>query len=302
MTERRWIVRAGEGRTVGDIVRRIAPEDARAVDEGRVFVGRKRVRRADAEVSAGDEVVVSLPAAAAAPVVILAKGEGWFAVDKPAGLPTIPDQAGASHSLVARAARALGVDAARLHATSRLDRDVSGVVVFAQGTRAAEQLRAMRDEHRYARRYVAIAARAPSPAEGTWNAPVGRATNPKLRAANGADAAASTTHYAVVGEAPPYVLLAVSPVTGRTHQIRVHASHAGAPLVGDRAYGGPTRATLPNGRVVAFDRIALHAARVTLAGEAIVSPIPPALAATWLALGGDAASWDQALACSLADR
>ena len=56
-------------------------------------------------------------------------------------------------------------------------------------------------------------------------------------------------------------------MTGRTHQIRVHASHAGAPLLGDRDYGGPTRLTLPGGRVLAPTRIALHAAKVRIARD-----------------------------------
>ena len=61
-------------------------------------------------------------------------------------------------------------------------------------------------------------------------------------------------------------MLSVEPITGRTHQIRVHASHAGAPLLGDRDYGGPTRWTLKSGKSVTLDRIALHCARVTVEG------------------------------------
>src|SRR6185437_8095413 len=95
----------------------------------------------------------------------------------------------------------------------------------------------------------------------------------------------------------------LAPVTGRTHQLRVHAGHARAPLLGDRVYGGPTRLTLPSGRVLALDRIALHAARVTLPADIldapIDSPIPTALRDAWLALGGDDAAWDKAVACPL---
>jgi 23S rRNA-/tRNA-specific pseudouridylate synthase len=285
---------------VGEIVARAAPGDALAIAEGRVFVGRRRALAATDGVALGDEVTVSAPGPAQEEAQILAQGEGWVAVDKPAGLPTIPDQAGASHALSALAARALGIDPSRLHATSRLDRDVSGAVVFALDREAADRLQRLRDEHRYARRYLAIAARAPTPAEGSWSVPIGRAANPKHRAPNGPDAVDATTHYAVVAHAPPYALLALSPVTGRTHQIRVHASYAGAPLLGDRVYGGPTRATLPSGRVLAFDRIGLHAARVTLGDTVIESPVPEKLRALWLALGGEGEAWEKALACSLA--
>jgi 23S rRNA pseudouridine1911/1915/1917 synthase len=302
VTLRRWVVRAGDGEIVGPVALRAAPGDTGAIAEGRVFIGRRRAVAATDAVAVGDEVTVAEPAASQGSAEILARGEGWVAVDKPSGLPTIPDQHGASHALLAMAARALAIDPARLHPTSRLDRDVSGVVVFATDRAAAERLRRLRDEHRYARRYVAIATPAPTPATGSWRVPIGRAPNPKHRAARGRDAVDATTHYAVVALAPPYALLALSPVTGRTHQIRVHASHAGAPLVGDRAYGGPARATLSSGRVLAFDRIALHAARITLDGTVIDSPVPEKLRGLWLALGGDGAAWEKACAWPLDEK
>jgi 23S rRNA-/tRNA-specific pseudouridylate synthase len=232
-------VRAGDGETVGAIVARAAPGDVTAIADGRAFVGRRRAIAATEGVAVGDEVTVAEAPPAQADVTILARGDGWAAVDKPAGLPTIPDQTGSSHALVALAARALAIDPARLHPTSRLDRDVSGVVVFALDRLAAERLQRLRDERRYERRYLAIASRAPAPAEGSWRVPIGRASNPKHRAPNGADPVDATTHYSVIAEAALFALLALAPVTGRTHQLRVHASHAGAPLLGDRAYGGP---------------------------------------------------------------
>ena len=97
-----------------------------------------------------------------------------------------------------------------------------------------------------------------------WDAPIGAGKDPRHRAAFGPDAKASQTRWTVIARAGCFAMLAVEPQTGRTHQIRVHASHAGAPLLGDRDYGGATRVTLPDGRVVALARIALHAARVTV--------------------------------------
>jgi 23S rRNA-/tRNA-specific pseudouridylate synthase len=311
---RRWVVRAGEEGAVAAIVAKAAPGDANAVAEGRVFLGRRRVARGDEAAAVGDEVSVAPPAARAAAdeAVVLARGEGWVAVDKPAGLPTIPDHGGASHALLAVVARTLGLPESKLHPTSRLDRDVSGVVVFATEAAAAERFREERAAHRYLRRYVALAANAPATEEGTWDVPIGRAKDPRHRAPNGRDPADARTHFAVAAvavaavaaaaaaRAPSAVLLALAPVTGRTHQLRVHASHAGAPLLGDRTYGGPTRLTLASGRVLAFDRIFLHAARVTLDGQAIDAPIPETLASVWLALGGEGVAWEKAIAWSLA--
>lgn len=296
----RWTVRAGDGDTVAAVVLR-AGGDARAVEDGRVFVGRRRARAGDDKVRVGDELTVAAPAASAPlDVTILTKRTDVVVADKPAGMPTIADHAGATHTLVAAVARALGIDASKLHPTSRLDRDVSGAVAFALSPGARERLERAREEHKYVRRYVAIATRAPEPPSGVWDAPIGRAGDPRHRAANGKDAKPARTHFAVVATATSgAALLALAPVTGRTHQLRVHAAHAGAPLLGDRVYGGPARLTLPTGRVLSLDRIALHAARITLPSLVATSPIPAALQEIWLSLGGDASAWDTAVAWQL---
>jgi 23S rRNA pseudouridine1911/1915/1917 synthase len=312
-TSRTWVVRATDAKTVGAIVQS-AGGDPRAIDEGRVFVGRRRARDASEAVQAGDLVTIAPAVAALGPgaVAILAHEADFVAVDKPAGLPTIPDHGGASHALITLAASAIGLAASRLHPTSRLDRDVSGVVVFALAPEASARFTRARAAHTYVRRYVALAASAPRAPEheheqGTWDAPIGRARDPRHRAPNGKEAADARTHFQVVARAGAPAMLALAPITGRTHQLRVHASHAGAPLLGDRVYGGPTRLSLASGRVVALDRVALHAARVTVpraSGEplTILSPVPPALAALWLSLGGADTAWDIAVTCSLPER
>jgi 23S rRNA pseudouridine1911/1915/1917 synthase len=297
-------VRAGE-RTVAQVLAR-AGADGRAVTEGRAFVGRRRVRRGDEAVKEGDVIEIAPPREAPEPVRVIWREDDVVAVDKPAGMPTIADHGGAAHSLVAAAARALGVDAGRLHPSSRLDRGVSGVVVFALTTAAAERLVRARSEGAYERRYVAIAARAPEPARGLWDAAIGRARDPRLRMIAGRDPVAAATRYGVCALAPGgAAMLAVAPQTGRTHQIRVHASHAGAPLLGDRDYGGPARLTLPTGRVLEPRRVALHAARVVVpgAGGSVLvarSALPAELDELWTALGGEAAAWEVAASCDLA--
>jgi 23S rRNA pseudouridine1911/1915/1917 synthase len=297
---KRWVVREGDGRTVGDVLARMK-EDTSAVRDGRVFLGKKRVTSEAATVKAGDEVRVGARAADA-PVTILAQGSDLVAVLKPAGIPTVPDHAGGAHALVTLVGKAIG--RSDLRVTSRLDRDVSGVVVFALGDAAEARLKSARERGAYARRYVAIAhARARLPDEGAWDAPIGRGKDALHRAVDGPEAKPSRTRFHVIARthAPArvgegegdFALLAVEPETGRTHQIRVHASHAGAPLLGDRDYGGPSRVTLPGGKIVALTRIALHAARVVVPDAEgnlldVSAPVPPELVAAWAALGGDA--------------
>lgn len=311
--QKRWVVREGDGSTVADIVRR-AGEPPSAVDEGRVFIGRVRVKSGAERVRPGVEITIGpapapRPVAAASPAsIILWTNDELVACDKPPGIPTVPDHAGASHSLVALAASAAGLPVEHMRVTSRLDREVSGVVVLATSEDAEARLKRAREAGAYARRYVAIATHADAlPARGTFTGAIGAGKDARHRAVDGADAKPSSTRYRVVARAPGgFALLAVEPVTGRTHQIRVHASHAGAPLLGDRDYGGPPRITLDDGRVVALGRIALHAARVTVPGRSgaplvAEAKIPEELARVWAELGGGHEAWNTAVSCGLED-
>jgi 23S rRNA pseudouridine1911/1915/1917 synthase len=305
MTARRWVTGPGDGRTVGEVLAR-AGADAHALRDGRVFVGRKRARAAHDPVAVGDVVEVAAPApASTAPLVILARDGDVVAVDKPAGMSTIADHRGAADALVNRLARELGVDASRVHPTSRLDRDVSGVVTFALSRRAAARLLEAREAGRYERRYAALASSEPRPSRGPWDAPIGHARDPRLRRAHGEGAVAALTHYATAARADGgETLLAVAPITGRTHQIRVHAAHAGVPLLGDRDYGGAARLTLPGGAVLELRRVALHAARVVIGaarGTPFVAqaPVPAELDQLWARLGGAPDAWNLCVAMEL---
>jgi 23S rRNA-/tRNA-specific pseudouridylate synthase len=304
---KRWVVRAGDGANVGEILRRMN-EGEGAIGDGRVFVGQKRVTYIDHPVRPGDEVRVGSEGARAEATILFEK-DGIVACVKPAGIPTVPDHASSSHALVASVARAVGRRAEELRVTSRLDREVSGVVLFALDARAEERLREARANGRYARRYVAMAdgraertesrlgGVATEKGSGVWDAPIGAGKDPRHRAAFGADAKKALTRWSSVATAGGYALLAIDPVTGRTHQIRVHASHAKIPLLGDRDYGGATRLTLAGGRVVALSRIALHCARVAVEEIVATAPIPEDLAAAWTALGGAPEAWEKAVSC-----
>ena len=301
----RWVVNPGDGETLGQILDR-AGFDAAVLSEGRAFVGRRRARAWSDLVRVGDVVAVA-PARVGAPrsAVVLGDRGDLIAVEKPAGMPTIADLTGSDHCLHAIAARTLGLDPMKLHPTSRLDRDVSGVVIFATSSSATLRLAQARLAGTYSRRYVALGARPAEPLHGEWNDAIGRVDNPRLRGVGGFDSVSARTHYSVrfVSPAGP-ALFAVAPETGRTHQIRVHSAHAGAPLVGDASYGGPVRVTLPNGQVLTSRRIALHAAKVVVPDShgvawSVVSKIPEDLVELGLALGIGRAEWEGAVSWDL---
>jgi 23S rRNA-/tRNA-specific pseudouridylate synthase len=286
--EKIWVVRAGDGTTVGEIVARALKDSPEAAfREGRVFIGKKRTTRASDPVKVGDSVRIGATAIKPS-IEILWMKDDLVACIKPAGLPTVPDHQGASHSLVALVEEQ---SKKKLLVTSRLDREVSGVVIFAASKDAEQRLLDARKEGHYARRYIAIGALPPNAlekSEGTWGTPI--------------DEKESATRYRRIAEASSFVMLACDPVTGRTHQIRIHASRAGAPLIGDREYGGSTRIVLPNGKVLAPSRVALHAARVVVPSirnkdellEA-KAPMPQELVDLWAGLGGEPEAWNRAL-------
>ena len=123
---------------------------------------------------------------------------------------------------------------------------------------------------------------------------IGRASG-NLRRVAGEHAELARTSYALVASSSLFErasprqlqLLALSPRTGRTHQLRVHAAAHGLPLLGDRAYGGASRLTAETGSVRSLDRIALHAAWVELPARRTAPHSRPRFRAELLDIWGD---------------
>jgi 23S rRNA-/tRNA-specific pseudouridylate synthase len=275
---------------------------ASALADGRVFVDGKRAA-GSLELASAALVEVFAPRPRA-DIEILSEADDVFAVYKPAQLPTEADHGGAD-CVLSQLARALRVEPEGLFALSRLDVGVSGVLLVTLGSRSRERLLAERAQGRLLRRYVALAAGVPEPAAGDWRDTLGKAKDRK-RAVGGQDPQLAHTHYRAVATAAtalpqgaPTALLALSPVTGRTHQLRVHAAAHGAPLLGDRKYGGPPRMTAQDGSVHAFSQILLHAAWVEWGSanqrRRITAEPVAALVDVWLALGGELSAIQRAL-------
>jgi len=241
--------------------------------------------------------------AAGSGVAVLYRDAQLLGLYKPSGLPTTsPDGKRCLTELAAQ----LDPGAPRLHASSRLDAEVTGVVTFARTSQAIEALLAARKAGRYERYYLAIAGCAPEPTSGSWHWSI--ATDPREpRRRIALDPGSSKgdraeSGYRVLGVAHEAALLVLRPKTGRTHQLRVHAARAGAPLLGDRHYGGAMQRTLTNGRVLRAGRVMLHCARVRLphiaerrrdaAPVCIDAPLPEDFRSLWLQLGGDASALD----------
>jgi 23S rRNA-/tRNA-specific pseudouridylate synthase len=262
---RQWIVDEKSPKGLKDVLESMNVDEA-ALSDGRVFVARLRVSDAALRLKQGDMVEVYAPAPRTVvhgEARILEIRQGIVAAFKPAGMPTVADHSGVTRSLQAFVAQHVKAKKVKdVHATSRLDVGVSGVVLFATTAAAREMLQAARDRGAYQRHYVALASTAPNPPIGVAEEAIGKAADPRLRMVGGASPAESRTRYETIARSPRGALLSVEPITGRTHQIRVHMAHHGAPLLGDVAYGGVSSFVMPSGSVKAIDRIALHASWV----------------------------------------
>ncbi len=273
-----------------------------ALDEGRVFVDGRRVAEPHALcVGATVEVFAPRPSAE---IEILLEADGVFAIDKPAALPTEPDKTG-SDCVLHQLAERSKIYPADLFAVSRLDVGVSGVLLVAANALAQRRLLQERTRGTLRRHYIALACGVPDPAEGNWREALRRGGAGK-RVVDDRDGHPAHSRYRVVASAspvardrPPTSLLSLSPVTGRTHQLRVHASAHGAPLLGDRRYSGPSRLTMPDGSVQPLMQVLLHAVWVEWGSKAerrrVASEPAAELVDTWLALGGDPTAIQRAL-------
>lgn len=298
-SEQIWIA-TRSGVTLTDFLAQQGAEDPAAIAAGRVFVDRVRANNGGTLLSAGTEVVLRQPRPRIPAPALLGERDGLLAVEKPAGMPTEPDRREGAQSLVLLVATAIGAKAGELHAATRLDLPVSGVVLLARGAAARRRVERLREDGLLSRIYLALAVTAPEPRSGHWRGSIAHGSASGTRAAHTRYTTVATAPRGVHPTEPPAALLLLAPTTGRTHQLRLHAAGAGVPLLGDAEQGGPRRLTTEDGAVTALDRIALHAARLTLKlpGEApwvIAAPVPQGLRDWWERLGGEPEAWSAAL-------
>lgn len=251
---------------------------------------------------AGEALVLRVPPPVAArpepqaiPLTILYEDEAVLVVDKPAGLvvhpaPGHPDGTLVNAVLAHCGDSLTGVGGERRPGiVHRLDKDTSGVMVVAKTQRAHASLVEQFAVHTIERAYTAFVAGSPPNAAGTIDLPIGRHPGDRKRMSVAAGGRAARTHFKVeryFGRAAARLRCALE--TGRTHQIRVHLSHSGFPVLGDPVYmnmSSSRRAALKPLEPVlqSLGRQALHAAVLgfvhPLSGQVVrfESALPPDL-------------------------
>ena len=198
------------------------------------------------------------------PDQILFEDEYIIGVNKPSGLPTQPtlDEARANlYVLLQKFLRARDGKEVYVGLHHRLDRDTSGAMIFTKAKAANAEIGRAFQEHLAQKTYLALVTTTnPLPDSGQIDNYLAREPGKagKMRAVrSGGDRA--ITDYRVRAAIPGYALVEAKPRTGRMHQIRVHLSGLGAPIVGDRTYGGVEK--IRGDRTVS--RVMLHAASLT---------------------------------------
>jgi len=237
----------------------------------------------------------AIPQPEAIPLAILFEDASVIVLNKPAGLVVHPAAGHGSGTLVNALLHHFGDSlsgiggVARPGIVHRLDKDTSGVMVVARTDAAHQHLRAQFADHGRSgpleRVYDALVWGTPEPPSGTVDAPIGRHGTDRQRFAVRPDGRDAVTRFALKEPLGPASRLALRLGTGRTHQIRVHMTHKGHPLLGDPVYGAgfATKANrLGDGARNAlrtFGRQALHAGTLAFAhpvsGERMAFSTPP---------------------------
>jgi 23S rRNA pseudouridine1911/1915/1917 synthase len=258
----------------------------------------------ESKTSAGDRRKPPVTRQAAKPALagidIMYSDDDVVVVNKPAGLTTMRHAEEAAEfgrgkrflptTLADALPRLLGAPNKPVIAVHRIDRDTSGLVVFARTRSAAEDLTRQFRTHTVDRRYLALTRGAPKPGRiesvfvrDRGDGRRGSTTDPN------ADGKRAVTHVKVVEELGPFAAVECRLETGRTHQVRIHLGEVGTPLCGEQVYDRP-----PNGRPVVdgsgAKRPMLHAARLGFrhpeTGEAVTWDVKPPddFAAVWAKL------------------
>jgi 23S rRNA pseudouridine1911/1915/1917 synthase len=246
------------------------------IRDGFVSVNGEPVTKTGRDLESGERIEVRIPPpvpsgliAEDIPLDIIFENEDLLVVNKPAGMVVHPspghDRGTLVHAALGHSPEMEGIGGEeRPGIVHRLDKDTSGLIVIAKNEQAHRWLQDQFRTRTVEKIYLALVDGKPPTPGGRVEAPIGRnSTHRKLMGVVPLEKGrAAVSEYKTLESFPEHSLLEVHPLTGRTHQIRVHMAFLGCPVVGDRVYG-KKKSTLE------LDRHFLHAFRlkITLPGE-----------------------------------
>lgn len=240
---------------------------------GRFSLERRFIKNSDRILEAGQTIQIADRAIAkrASGVKILFEDRDCIVIDKPVGLLSVPLDGPASPR------HALGLlreyyQTDQIFAVHRIDRETSGVLLFARGYPSMKKFDSLFEKHDLVREYFAILEGRLPENKGTWdcylserdNLDVGVVHDPK-------DGKQAITHFEVVHRSAKYTYVRLTLETGRKHQIRVHCQRAGCPVLGDRRYGSQEN---PIGRLCLHARVLSFVHPFNRQEVQFLSPLP----------------------------
>lgn len=250
------------------------------VDHGRVTVNGAAGKRSY-RVENGDAVVIEIPAPSASavqpesiPLEILYQDEDLTVVNKPAGMIVHPGAGARSGTIVNALLHEFGSRGAlssiggelRPGIVHRLDRETSGALLIARNDATHRALAEQFSSHKVEKTYVALIHGKLKEDSGRIELPVARDLHRRIRmTTRRREGRAARTDWRVRLRMPGYTLVEADLHTGRTHQIRVHFSALGHPVVGDTLYGAPRQPKIASTSMAPLGRNFLHAARIRFA-------------------------------------
>jgi 23S rRNA pseudouridine1911/1915/1917 synthase len=218
------------------------------IEEGYVVVS-GRIGKASLKPKIGDEITIEVPPSPptslvpeSIPLNIVYEDDDLIVIDKPSGITVHPAPGHPSHTLVnailAHCPKLSAIDSSlRPGIVHRLDKDTSGLMVVAKNKAAQLKLAAQIKGRSILKRYLVLVRFHLSPEQGTIEAPIGRHPINRKKMAVVANGREARTLYRILRYMDDYTFVEATLETGRTHQIRVHFSAVGHPVVGDAAYG-----------------------------------------------------------------
>ena len=218
----------------------------------------------DIIIKAGDKVEFELPDRNSEnilpefmPLDIIFEDDYLIVINKEAGIPTHPSR---NHYMgtLANGLMCHWMEEDRditIRPVNRLDKNTSGLVIFAKSSHIQHLMSIEDYRSKITKEYLAVVQGVVEADSGTVDAPIAREKLNSIRRVVREDGAEAVTHYSVIERHEDCSLLEIVPETGRTHQIRVHMSHLGYPLLGDELYGGSQER---------IKRHALHAHRISM--------------------------------------
>ena len=241
------------------------------IRNGSVSVDRKVVKKTGYHLDGGEDLQVSIPEPTrtdiqpeAIPIDIVYENPDLLVINKEPGVvvhPSVGHQTGTLvHAVLGHAPDIRGIgEEGRPGVVHRLDKDTSGIIIFAKHDEAHQWLQQQFQNRQVKKVYFAITDSKPPTPSGKIDAPIGRDSKhrQKMAVVSKSRGREAVTTYHTHEQFHEHAFLEVRPETGRTHQIRVHLSFIDCPIVGDRVYGR-RKPTLP------VERQLLHAGQLTI--------------------------------------